>query len=282
MSTDQYQHYLPRSYQRGWANAAGKVHVYQCFNGKVVCKPKSTKSTGGERGLYYSPMAPADQRNRMENEFWQKIDQWGADQLSLLRSVNSDALAKVNKERLIIFILSLVWRNPKQVAILDQETKNFVKEGILKDAYDFHRRQHEPSTFEEFEAMLNLPGISELGARILRLLVYNEPIRRQLLEMNWQIVTVDNSEPILTSDSPVIRHKALKDDDGMLILPTSPTEFFVAFNENKIDMKNWITQSIQAGTFVAGINKYLVKQKIKYVYGIDDSHLDFVTRHWKF
>jgi hypothetical protein len=39
MSATQNQHYLPQSYQRGWADASDKVHVYQWFHDKLVCAP---------------------------------------------------------------------------------------------------------------------------------------------------------------------------------------------------------------------------------------------------
>ncbi len=38
MSADQNQHYLPQSYQRGWTNTSGLLHVYQTAYGKLVCK----------------------------------------------------------------------------------------------------------------------------------------------------------------------------------------------------------------------------------------------------
>jgi hypothetical protein len=105
-------------------------------------------------------------------------------------------------------------------------------------------------------------------------------LREQLLKMEWQVVDVANSVSILTSDVPLIQHKGLRDDDGMLILPLSPTEFFVAYNYGKIDMKAWIDSSIREGTFVPGINRSVILQKIDYVYADDDSQKDFIAAHW--
>ena len=61
--------------------------------------------------------------------------------------------------------------------------------------------------------------------------------------MEWQVVTVPTtSDPILTSDVPIIVNRGLKDDDGCLILPLSTNEFFVAYNLGKIDMKKEISE----------------------------------------
>jgi hypothetical protein len=99
--------------------------------------------------------------------------------------------------------------------------------------------------------------------------------------MEWQVVTVPTtSDPILTSDVPIIINRALKDDDGCLILPLSTNEFFVAFNLGKIDMKKAISESVATGRFVRSMNKYVVERRIEYVYGVDDSLMAFVARYW--
>jgi hypothetical protein len=93
----------------------------------------------------------------------------------------------------------------------------------LKDDYAKHRRQHEPATFEEFEAALEQPGMTELAARSMRHQVEYPTVRAQILKMEWQVVTVPaGCDPILTSDVPLIINSGLGLDDGCLILPLSP------------------------------------------------------------
>jgi hypothetical protein len=65
--------------------------------------------------------------------------------------------------------------------------------------------------------------------------VGNSAIRDQILPMDGQVVTVPaTSDPILTSDVPIIINSGLKKDDGCLILPLSTDEFFVAYNHGTI------------------------------------------------
>lgn len=112
--------------------------------------------------------------------------------------------------------------------------------------------------------------MTELAAQCLRYQVENKIVREELLKMEWQIVTVPTtSDPILTSDVPLIINGALKDYDGCLILPLSTNEFFVAYNLGKIDMKKEISESVACGRFVRSMNKYVIEHRIDCVYGAE-------------
>jgi hypothetical protein len=281
MSADQNQHYLPQSYQRGWLDACDRVHVYRWAYDKLVCEPKVTKSTGRRDGLYFVPMAPPSEQNFMEDVFWKGVDQWGADGLALLRTNEPSAAARINKDRLATFIMSFLFRNPNMVNCFNSHAKKHVLNGCLKDNYTEHRRAHEPATFEEFKAALEQSGMTELAAECLRQQVENKAVRAKILNMEWQVVTVPTtSDPILTSDVPLIVNRGLRDDDGCLILPLSTNEFFVAYNLGKIDMKREISESVATGKFVRAMNKYVIEHRIDYVYGIDDSLMAFASAHW--
>ena len=280
MSADQNHHYLPQSYQRGWADAAGRVHVYRWRHDHLVCDPKPTKSTGGRAGLYYTPMAPPDARNYMEAVFWRKIDQWGHDGLALLRSQDPAALGRFNLQRMAIWLQALVIRNPRRIAEIERQARRHALEGCLTADYDLHRRPHEPATFEAFKAALDQPGLTERGANSIRHIVFNEAVRRKLMAMDWHVVALMNTEPLLTSDAPLIRYKGLEHDDGLWLLPLSSTEFLAVFNRGTVDMIRSIDLNIRDGVFVPAMNKYVVQHKIDYVYAIDDSQMDFVRRYW--
>jgi hypothetical protein len=281
MSADQKQHYLAQSYQRGWMDVSGRVHVYRWAHDRLICDPKATKSTGWREGLYFMPMAPQGQQNFMEGVFWKRIDQWGADGLALLRTTDPSAAAKLNKDRLATFIMSFFFRNPTMVKCFNERAKESVLNGCLNHDYAKYRRPHEPATFEQFKAALEQPGMTELAARSMRHQVEYPTVRAEILKMEWQVVTVPSTcDPILTSDVPLIVNSGLKNDDGCLILPLSPKEFFVAYNLGKIDMKRAISESVAAGTFVRAMNKYVIEHRIDYVYGADNSMMAFVAKHW--
>ena len=177
MSADQNQHYLPQSYQRGWIDACGRLHVYRWAYNKLVCEPKGTKSTGGRDGLYFIPMAPPGKQNMMEEVFWKRIDQWGADGLALLRTNDPAASARIDKDRLATFVMSFLFRNPNMVKYFNAWAKESVLKGCLKDDYAKHRKPHEPASFEEFKVALEQPGMTELAAQCLRYQVESKDIR---------------------------------------------------------------------------------------------------------
>ncbi len=217
-------------------------------------------------------MAPAGEQNMMEDVFWKRVDQWGADGLALLRTNDPAAAAKLNEDRLAAFVMSFLFRNPKMVDYFNARAKESVLNGCLKDDYAKYRKPHEPATFEEFKVALDQSAMTELAARCLCRQVENKAIRDQILTMEWQVVTVPTtSDPILTSDVPIIVHRGIKHDDGCLILPLSTNEFFVAYNLGRIDMKKEISESVGSGRFVRAMNKYVVEHRIDCVYGVDDS-----------
>jgi hypothetical protein len=277
----QQHHYLPQFYQRRWAATDGRVFVYQRPHHHVVVAPKSTKATGKWGGLYTVPGVPPERANELEDKFWLRIDQWGSDSLDVLESPDPAHAAKLVRERWAIFVMSLFCRNPQQVARINTAAKDHYTKSPtdLASNYAAMRRPHEPDSYEEFMALLQQPGISEFGAKILRSFTLNDAIREHVLAMDWHVVTLSNNPvPLLTSDNPVIRYKGLKDPDGLLMLPLGPNEFFVAFNRGEIDMRKWIGQSNSHGHFIESMNQYVCQKAIKYVYGSDDTQLAFVER----
>ena len=111
----------------------------------------------------------------MEDVFWKRIDQWGADGLALLRTNDPAAAARLNKDRLATFVMSFLFRNPNRVKYFNACAKESVLNGCLKDNYAKHRKPHEPATFEEFRAALEQPGMTELAAQCLRHQVEKRP-----------------------------------------------------------------------------------------------------------
>jgi len=210
-----------------------------------------------------------------------KIDQWGADGLSLLRNKSPSSAHHLNRERLAIFVISFLFRNPRKISEFEARAREHVRTSCLKDDYLTHRHPHEPATFEEFLNRMNQPGLTEVGAKLLRHAVCHAAIRAHILTMDWQVVTVTNGASILTSDVPLITYKGLKEDDGLLILPLSSDEFFVAFNRGRHDMVRWINASIEHGKFIEEMNKHVIQNRIEFVYGADRSQLSLVATHWK-
>jgi hypothetical protein len=276
----QQNHYLPSFYQRRWVAADGRVFVYRRPHRQVIVRPKPPTATGFRVGLYTMRGVPTERENELEDKFWRVIDQWGSDSLGILESTNPAHMAKFDRDRWAIFVMSLPWRNPRQIDGIKAAAEAFYASfADFASNYATMRQPYEPDTYEEYMALFQQPGMSEYGAKILRSLIFNDTIRKHILTMDWQLVTLSNSPvPLLTSDNPVIRTKGLEKPDALLMLPLSPNEFFVAFNKGEIDMQKWIYDSNSHGRFIEAMNEYVVQQAIEYVYGDDDTQLAFVER----
>ncbi len=275
-------HYLPQFYQRRWADPAdakSQVFVYEKPRDKVIVRPRSTKATGWSPDLYTVTTAQPGTEQALEDEFWRVIDQWGAD---AIQTLENDA-PEIDKARWAIFLLSLALRNPEEVAAINRAARQHYAEGVpnFADRYDELRFPYEPTTFREFMEKFSQPGLSGFGAQMLKALATNRVIIDHLATMDGQVVSLENhTVPLLTSDRPLIRHKGLKHDDGLLMLPLGPAEFFVAYNRSDTDMKDWIDESIRLGTFTESMNKYVVQRAIRFVYGKDNSQVTFVAEHF--
>jgi Protein of unknown function (DUF4238) len=189
-------------------------------------------------------------------------------------------MAKFDRERWAIFVMSLLLRNPRQIDNIKTAAEAFYASfADFASNYATMRQPYEPDTYEEYMALFQQPGMPEYGAKILRSLIFNDTIRKHILTMDWQVVTLSNSPvPLLTSDNPVIRTKGLEKPDALLMLPLSPNEFFVAFNQGETDMRKWICDSNSHGRFIEAMNEFVVQHAIEYVYGDDDTQLAFVER----
>lgn len=193
-----------------------------------------------------------------------------------------NGLAPLDRERWAVVLLSMMFRDPWSVERIHQSARDHYTAGFpeFSARYEALRAPHEPETFDEFIAAFDRPGLSEFGAQILRSFATNRAVRRQLLAMNWQVVTIgDAPVPLLTSDRPVIRFKGLKEANGLLMLPLGPSSFFVAYNNGPLNMRGEIQDSIIHGRFLQAMNEYIVQSAVRHAYGSDDSQRSVVERH---
>jgi hypothetical protein len=81
----------------------------------------------------------------------------------------------------------------------------------------------------------------------------------------------------LTSDVPLLNQNGLAHADSFLILPLSPIEVLIATNNRKT-MNDVLGRT--DNRLVRLVNENIVHQANKYIFGLDDTHLRFIKRHW--
>lgn len=279
----QDHHYLPRSYQKRWADpSSGEVWVYQRPHEALRAKPKSTRATGHKAGLYTVFTSPTDFHDDLEDTYFREIDQKGSDVLDLIQDQSPAALAKLRTRRhdWERFVLALYHRNPRQIAWIIGEVINWqlVEFKALRENYEQMRTPDEPATWDEFVTYLTAGNMTPMAAEILRSFIDMPVVYEQFDAMDSGFFKLNNGRKLLTSDYPIIRHKGLKDPDGFIAVPVSPTEIWAAFNGRHVG--NAIADGLNSGILVEEFNQYVVGHCIQYVYAADGDQVAFVDKHW--
>ena len=97
--------------------------------------------------------------------------------------------------------------------------------------------------------------------------------------MAWGVLTFEGTRyPLLTSDRPIVMSNGLRVKDAHLVLPISPTAIFVAEREPNSD--NAVRKLAKRVNLAEGLNKRIVRQARKFVWGTDDRQLRFVANRF--
>jgi hypothetical protein len=281
----QNHHYLPRNYQKRWADPADpkkRVWVYQRPHLDIVAGEKSTKTTGYVEDLYTVFTSPTDFHDDLEDTYFQEIDQKGCDALDLMQSKAPDAIIKLKAQRhdWERYVLSLYNRHPRQIAYIVGEVINWhlTEFKALRENYVAMRLPDEPATWDEFVAYLSAGKMTPMGAEILKSFIDNKEIFEQFDAMDSGLFEVKTGRKFLTSDHPVIRYKGLKEPDGFIAVPVSPTVVWIAYNGPM--MHQALVAALNDGVLIDEMNAYVVSHCIKYVYASDGDQVAFVDQHW--
>jgi hypothetical protein len=119
------------------------------------------------------------------------------------------------------------------------------------------------------------PGAAEQSAaNILSDIIGNHRAVPDIINMNWGKIDLSRSEiPLLTSDRP-IAFVALSDPNAYIALPIGPHDLFVAAFDDRFSRPR-----IDATDIAWQMNKDVVSNGREFVWGADDSQIDFVRTY---
>jgi Protein of unknown function (DUF4238) len=110
-------------------------------------------------------------------------------------------------------------------------------------------------------------------------IVDSESVGTLLNGMSWSVTTLKRQRfSLLTSDRPIIMTNGLAKEDGHIALPISPTTIFIA--ARKTETFQAIFAEINKDGAEVRVNDLIVRQAVKYVYGVDDRQLRFVANRF--
>lgn len=233
MSNPHKHHFIPAFYLRRWYGSDKKLVEYTIKHGRLIPKPVSADATGFERDLYEFPELPLDLSQFMEQRFFEYADRTASQALEMLvdgipqHFWSSEMLSAWAR-----FLIGVSARHPdtlpeiRAAVKLLWETSGEQSQRI----YEETRRPEDPPTFDGWIAARD-PLIPHKAALDLVVASIDNPVVGQhIIQMQWEVIEISGtSRRFLASDRPVGMYR-IKEPNGSLTLPISPTKLFVAVN----------------------------------------------------
>jgi hypothetical protein len=283
-------HYIPVFYLKQWARNGGQLcefsRPYRTPPGEpepdiktIPVKPRrvAPDGTGFIRHLYRFPGLNRRLANYLENEFFLRVDNDGAEIMrALLRGeTRFDSDAKAAWAR---FLMSMFHRSPENIRrIATTVNLDYIRslEDELRPGYETLREQHGGGqTWDEMIENFSDADYQQFQLLTLRAIMDSQRVGTVLTSMIWTVAPRSGIYPLFTSDRPITM-TALGQDDAHLVMPLTPDHvFFAAKNAetlHKIERRNLY------GGLAEIINNNVVRQAMRYVYAIDDSRKAFLV-----
>jgi Protein of unknown function (DUF4238) len=241
-------HYIPKFYLKQWMGSDGRLCEYSRPYKETKPSRKHPSGTGYVDGLYTIPGLPPEQSQFVEKSFMKAVDDWAARALAIMlrqnaRSHDLDARSKAAWAR---FLYSLIVRTPESIIRMQQKLDE--------------KPPQLPFPVQHF-----LPDV-----------INSERVITEIVSMRFSTANFENTRhSLLTSDRPVIMTWGLVEPDAHIAIPISPKKLFLA---TKSDETYTAIASMASDDLVEAVNYKVSEQAIKYVYGIDDRQLRFVSK----
>lgn len=278
----QDHHFVPCFYTRRWTTGspATLCEFRRPFD---VVKPKrvAPKGTGYVNKLYALGHLPPEQQQELEKEFFKPIDTRAADALAEIeKGVANDQWKPALRLAWVRFLMTLLMRMPADMELMKASYSREFSYVTEQQRRSYQQRRHPswPPTFDEALRTLSKQETEDQGLRLATILMRNQKITDRILAMHW--TTLDTSSanwPLLTSDRPVQVTGKLGERATKLIVPVGPNRLYVGtFNRAEAE-RFLITNTSQ---LVSRSNRAVTQAAVKYVYGVNDEQLGFVSKHF--
>lgn len=279
MSKEGKHHHIPKFYLKSWADPRDRcVCEFSKPYDRVKPKRVDPDGTGYVHGLNRIPGIPAHEADSLETRFFRTTDDLASQALAILLGDEPYQFSIGQRSAWARFLVSLVARHPESVARHMAAGAALLQESLpeIRAEYERARKPHDPPTYEEYAALHSPNPGGRAGALLLQSVIDSPLIGNHLIRMRW-IVLRDELPlyPLLTSDRPIIMTNGLVRPEDQIILPISPIAIFVA--TNTIETENFIRRTRRRDIF-RQVNERVARQSRKYVYGSNDSQLDFVSK----
>jgi hypothetical protein len=278
MSAPVDHHFIPAFYLSQWAGQNGKLIEYTIKHDKLIAKPVGPKSTGYESHLYSFPELPPESVQFIEDEFFRYADQTACLALDIHLGKSSRPWTAELRSAWSRFVIAIHLRHPDAMPELRTAAIDIWNaSGDTSQAeYERMRAPTDPATFDERIALID-PMIP-VKARVNMIIKAfdNEIVGTHINGMKWATVDLSHSpDKLLLSDRPVEFFR-LKEPNGIISIPISPTMLFVGANDAAIFLK---LRQTKPRRLVHSVNKFLVSRARRFVWASDESSLRFISNN---
>ena len=268
-------HFIPAFYLRQWSVLDGKLVEYTLKNGRLIAKCVGPRATGFQTDLYAFPELPPDLAQYLEAMFFDYADRMASNALALHlhgppNGRNPELLSAWSR-----FVIGIHLRHPDAIAELRAAVEAIWEEvsGHMQRDYMAQRQPDDPMTYDEYLSQRDPFTAAKARLNLIMKAIDNELIGTRVNQMTWATVDVSASPiRLLTSDRPVEMY-LMKERDGILALPISPTKLFVAVNTQTMLDKFGASKPLD---IARQVNKRVVRCARRFVWASDKSQSQFI------
>jgi hypothetical protein len=280
MELPRKHHYNPAFYLERFAGADGLVREIRLVRGKVVVKSRHPSATGFQKDLYRVEGVPEEHSQHLEIHFMSPLDNGAAKALERMEANDTMDWPADERSNWVRFVVGFFFRNPANVALIKNHIANLFNVAVeaLERNYDEVRGANDPETFAEAYAERNPAGAEIHATNMLAELIDNDRLGPTIFGMHWAVLDMTRSKfSVLTSDRPLYMPLPLGQVDAYILLPISPTKYFVATRQRETIAA---INALERTTLVREVNTAIVQQAREFVWGRDDSQKGFVAKHF--
>lgn len=276
MNAPRDHHFIPAFYLKQWAGPDGKLVEYTRKGGKLIAKPVGPRSTGYDRDLYAFPELPPDAAQYLEQAFFAYADQKASDALD--NHLGGDTLAWTSEllSAWSRFVIDIHLRHPDAMPELREAAKSIwdASGADYQARYEAIKKPSDPATLDEYLAQRDPLAPVKVRVNLMIKALDNEIVGPHINQMKWATIDLSASpHRLLTSDRPVELFN-LKEPNGIVSIPISPTKMFVAVNVAATLHKLRRADPCQ---LVSYVNTFVVSRARRFVWAHDTSQERFIA-----
>lgn len=279
MSDPKKHHYIPKIHLSSWKGSDGKICAYKWVGKNLKTVWTSPKHTAYEPDLYSIESSLSQEKSFLESEFLSPLDSTAATiYRKMIRPVER-SLTKDERSYWVRYVVALHTRDPETIQYMrDEGTRTLEYQlSMHPEYYDRVKESSDPATLQEWIDHNFSRAFKNFGISHLRELVDLPWVHKRILEMNWWIQELKETEmKSLISDRPlVLKPRAdFTNPKCLIVLPLTPQIVSLATSDSDINQE---LQELDHKILVEKVNDWEVEKAVFKVWGNNSNQINSVS-----